>query len=524
MNKIGENAQKIKEIQEKAQAKIEEERQKFELSKDPSSRFTEGEIHKALKSEQDGDAWLFIRVYRDRLCYDHAARRWYEWKGHYWEEDLIEEVLAALEALVEIYAKEASRWSWVALKAARENNTEGRKTAELKEHQFLKKISVIQKTSWKHGVLTMAAAGRRSLAITGQEWDRDPWLLGCGNGVIELKTGAFRAGRQSDYIKTLSPTAWKGINESAPTWEKFISEIFNGSQDLAAYIQRLLGYSITGVTREDVFPIFWGQGRNGKGTMLETLQFVLGPLARPVKSELLLDQSRIRPSNAPDPDLMSLRGLRIAWASETGEGGRLNEGKAKILSGSDTIAARPPYARSEVSFPPTHNVFLLTNYKPKANPNDYALWNRIHLVPFTVSFVDNPRSPNERKKDHELKTKLCAEAPGILAWLVRGCLEWQKQRLNPPEIVKQATAQYREGEDDIGRFISECCVIDRRATVKAGKLYEAYETWCKELGLAKNSGRRFGSSIKERFDVTPRTSSGIYYLGIGLLNEESSEQ
>ncbi len=521
MDKIGENAQKIKEIQEKAQAKIEEERQKFELSKDLSSQFTEGEIYKALKSEQDGDAWLFIRIYKDRLCFDHAAGCWYEWKGHHWEEDRIEEILAALEAVVEIYAREASRWSWVALKAARENNREARRTAEAKERQYLKKISVIQKTAWKHGVLTMAAAGRRSLAITGQEWDADPWLLGCPNGVIDLKTGMFRPGRQSDYIKTICPTPWMGIDAPAPTWERFISEIFAGKKELAAYIRRLLGYSITGVTCEDIFPIFWGKGRNGKGTMLETLQFVLGPMAKPVKSELLLDQTKIRPSNTPDPDLMSLRGLRIAWASETSEGRKLSEGKAKFLAGSDTITARPLYGKREIYFRPTHNVFLLTNHKPKADPNDYALWDRIHLVPFTMSFIDNPGSATERKKDPDLKARLLAEASGILAWLVRGCLEWQKERLSPPEIVRKATAEYREGEDDIGKFIGECCLVDGRVRVKAGKLYEAYEAWCKEFGLSKTNGRRFSVYMRERFNATPRTKSGIYYIGIGLRDEEN---
>ena len=234
---------------------------------------------------------------------------------------------------------------------------------------------------------------------------------------------------------------------------------------------------------------------------------------------MLLEQGRLRASNAADADTMSLRGLRIAWASETNEGRRLNEGKVKFLTGSDTLIGRPPYGRREVRFRPIHKLFLLTNHKPKADPQDYALWQRLHLTPFVLSFVDEPKKENERKKDPAMKEKLRAEASGILAWLIRGCLAWQKEGLKPPAVVKEATAKYREEEDMIGHFLGECCVTGQVFRVRAGELYKAYKDWCEANGHKPFAGNKFGESLLEQFN---QDNSGRYriYLGLGLKSEQ----
>ncbi len=482
--------------------------------------FSEAEIYKAMQSQQDGDAWLFYQLFRDQLCYDHAGRKWYRWNTHYWKEDEVEEVIKKIDTVVDIYSKEASKWAWRALKAAKEGDGKGRQDAEKKEKQYLKKISVLQKKQWKKDILELAAAGETSLGITGKEWDIDPWLLSCPNGVIELKNGTFSTGKQFDYIKTICPTKWRRLYEPCPTWEKFLNEIFNEDKSYVSFIQRLLGYSIAGLTTDHILPIFWGKGRNGKGTLFDVIYHVLGSLSGPIQAEMLLEQRRLRSSAAPTSDIMAVKGKRIVWASETDEGRRLNAGKVKWLVGGDTLCGREPYAKREINFTPTHTLFLLTNSKPRVDSQDYALWQRIHLIPFILSFVDDPQKPNDRKRDPNLPEKLKTEASGILAWLVRGCLEWQKQGLNPPEIVKNATTAYQQNEDIISQFISERCIIDSMAVVQAGKLYKAYcEEYCQEYNYKPVSQYKFSDYMLNNFkrDDTGRHRT---YLGIGLKTSE----
>jgi putative DNA primase/helicase len=487
---------------------------KHEISEDRSLR----RVLKALYANEDGDAWLFEILLRDRLRCDKASGLWYVWDGNYWKVDRLEEATAAVEEVIRFYQTEERRLALDYRAAFAKGEVE--KVADYPRIQkdLKSRINRLRSAHRKRNVLRLAAVGKDSLAISGDEWDQHPWLLGCKSGVINLRTGTLRQGRHEDFIRTVAPTEWQGIDKPAPMWEKFLREIFDANSELVAYLQRFLGYAITGLSTEHIFCIFYGEGRNGKGTLLETLSHVLGPLAGPIQAEMLLAQTRSRSSANPSPDIMALRGRRIAWASETDEGRRLTAGKVKWLTGGDTLVGRTPYARHEVQFSPTHTLFLLTNNKPKADPYDYALWKRVQLVPFTLSFINNPRKPHERKRDPDLPAKLKEESPGILAWLVRGCLEWQKEGLNPPGIVKEATAQYQSEEDKIGRFISNCCIEKPQVMVKSSVLYDAYVSWCEEMGIQSLSGKVFGQKIRERFEAK-RTQEGIHYRCICLQDE-----
>ena len=478
---------------------------------------TSKEILKAVHDNEDGDARLFIKLHKGQYCFDHASATWNVFKRHSWAEDELEETTAAIEEIINVYAKEAERQSWLRMKAAKIPDPDTAADHKKKENDLFKRIKILQTTNRKKNILQLARAGRNSLGITGKEWDVNPMLLGCLNGVLDLKTGTFRAGKPEDFIKTIAPTEWKFINEPAPTWDKFSNEIFDDDSELVNYDNRLLGYGITGLNREHIGPFLVGSGRNGKGTLLEIVKHVLGDLAYKTESELLLDQKFAKSSGSPNSGIMALRGKRIVWASETSEGRRLNTGKLKELVGGDTLNARAVYGKRHVEFSPTHLLLLITNNKPHAPANDYALWQRIHLIPFNLSFVDNPTKSNERQVDKQLSEKLMAEASGILAWLVRGCLEYQRQGLNPPEIVRAATEEYRKDEDIIGHFIDDRCVISVNATVRAGDLYQAYKTWCDDMGHRALSGVRFGKELKTRFDS--QKGRNTHYLGIGLIYE-----
>jgi putative DNA primase/helicase len=300
--------------------------------------------------------------------------------------------------------------------------------------------------------LSLASAGEENLGVSAEVWDRDPGLLGCANGVIELQTGNFRPAKPEDFIRTISPVEWQGLDATAPRWDQFLLEIFNNNQELVDFLQRLMGYALSGQVSEHIFPIFWGLGRNGKSTLMETIKQILDRLVGPIPTETLMKQHLIASGAVPSPDIMLLKGRRIVWASETSENGKLNIEKIKRFAGGDTLIARAPYGKHMIEFSPTHTLFLLTNHKPQIQDNDYAFWNRVVMIPFTISFVDEPTQPFERKRDRQLMSKLLEEKSGILAWMVRGCLSWKQEGLNPPEIVKAATQEYEHEEDIIGQI------------------------------------------------------------------------
>lgn len=395
-----------------------------------------------------------------------------------------------------------------------ENFTEIERVRKL----IVKRVVALQTVARKEYVLKLARTGENSLAIRGDEWDKQDMLLAVQNGVIDLKTGELRPGRPDDYIKTPAPCHYQGLDSPAPTWERILSEIFDGYSDLVKYVQRLLGYGITGKSNHHILPIFWGpQGRNGKGTILETLKFILGELIHKTRTEVLMASRYTPQRGAADADTLAFRGKRIIWASETGDGKELDVNRIKELSGGDTLNARGPYTKRVIEFSPTHLIILLTNNRPKVPVDDDPLWDRLHLIPFNVRFIDNPQAPNERQADHNLLDKLRDEAPGILAWLVRGCLEWQRIGLAPPDIVKVITQEYRQDEDDIRQFIADIWDCFHGEDIPVKRLHEMYLRWHQETGLTEKSisMKKFSPRIVslgyERYD-TGRT---VYFKGIG---------
>jgi len=500
-------APKATGIREKVRKKIAQERR---VHAAPEDEF----VFRCAMDGQRGDARLLVKLLKDRYCFDHASGMWYRWAGHFWVEDEINSILVVLDEVVGEYEHQAQKTSWQAVNALREGDKALCKEAEKKRQVLLKKIGKLQERDWRKKVLDFAAAGPESLGISGKEWDRYSHLLPCPNGVIDLRDGSFRGGRPEDYLKTICPTEYRGLHELAPHWDEFLLTIFNGDAELAAYVRRVLGYSLLGQVVEHIMVIWWGVGRNGKGTLVEIIHYVLGELSGPIPSELLLEQSRTRSSAAPSPDILALRGKRLVWASETQEGRRLDAAKLKWLVGGDTLVGREVYGKRLLRFPPSHTMVLLTNHRPHLAADDDAIWERIFLVPFTVSFVDQPFAPHQRPRDKEISEKLKKEASGILAWLVQGCLEWQKVGLQPPPMVVAATREYRQSEDTLQDFFDDCCILAPHAQVKAGELYEAYRDWCNRNGLKPLNGKSFGQKLRARFSW--KKSGTIIYEGIGL--------
>jgi putative DNA primase/helicase len=480
-------------------------------------------IKQALVDNEVGDARLFILLHKGRYTFDHAARRWYVFTEHYWEEDRTNAVLAAVESVADLYSGESSRQHDLALSLTKQGKKEAATEAENFAKTLMSRVKTLQTIRRQKNVLELATAGEGSLGISGDEWDSHTGIVGCQNGVIELKTPEpiFRPGAPDDYIKTPVATTWpdEGLKAKAPTFEKFLLETFDGLLTVIDFLARCLGYALQGNPVEDILLTLYGKGRNGKTTLIEALGYVLGKQVGPIRAEMLLVQKQVRSSSGPNSDIMSLRGKKIAWASETDEGRRFNAGRIKHLTGHDTLVGREPYGRREVSFPPTHVLILLTNHKPSAPADDFALWSRLRLIFFPFSFVDEPKKTNERKRDPDLLEKLKAEAPGILVWLVKGWIRYRDEGLIPPDEVKKATAAYQKDQDSIAQFLDAYCIQGPNYQVKVSLIRKVYEKWAEQEGLSPVRLNTFKEYLNERFERTPRTSNGYFYIGLGLTDE-----
>jgi putative DNA primase/helicase len=479
--------------------------------------------------DQKGCANLFIRLNKERFCFDHAANLWYRFDAHYWVVEDIGTPIKQIDELQLLFKlAEAGLAGEITLIGQEEKQTtEDTKrltlTAKCRTLKAKSKTvkAIIKKLNtliFRKQVVEFAAQGPGTLGISGSEWDCSPWELACKNGVVDLKTGYLRPGQPCDYIKSPCLTEYD-LKAECPKFLQFLSEIFNDDGELVEFIQRILGMGLIGSSfQKQYLIILTGQGRNGKDTLLSVVGHVLGPhLAGPIAPEMLLDNGKFgrRSSSGPTPDVMRLRGLRIVWASETSQGRRFDAGKAKQLTGGGSIVGRPPYGRHEIEFEQSHLIILLTNHRPHAPVDDYAFWKRIRTVPFTQSFVDDPQAVNEHKVDKNILVKLKKESSGILRWMAKGCLAYQHDGLNHPVEVRAANEDYRRSEDTLQDFIDEECFIHPNASCQSSRLYQRYKAWASEGGIKAMSHKAFGEQMGRRFKK--RTSNGVIYEGVGLV-------
>lgn len=367
--------------------------------------------------------------------------------------------------------------------------------------------------------------GQALFPIEPKVWDSNPWLLGTKQGVIDLRTGLLRAGRPQDHIHTIIPTEWKGLYEPAPRFAQFLQEIFADREEterdaLIAFLQRTLGYGITGHVDEPIFLLFYSEkGSSGKGTLMHVLEKVLGKAVCAVSGDALLAAT---PESAR-PRLGNLQGKRIAWASDPDGGVHFASEEIKRLTSGKPIAARQIYG-VEFTFTPTHLLILLTNHKPEADSSDRAFWNRLGLITFHMRFVNKPVQPGERQCDPDLAQALEAEASGILAWLVRGTLEWRHLGLAIPESVRKARQHDHTRERSFMDFVHACCVLDPQAQISAGDLYKRCKTWATDRGLTPFSHKQFIQEMKQVEQVTSqRNKRGMIYRGICLSKAQNNE-
>lgn len=340
-------------------------------------------------------------------------------------------------------------------------------------------------------------------ASTAEEWDADVWALNTPGGVVDLCTGRMRSHRRDDRMTKVS-TATPGGD--CPTWRQFLNEVTGGDKALQAYLQRMVGYALTGSTREHALFFLYGTGANGKSVFVNTLATILGDYATNAPMDTFMET---RTDRHPT-DMAGLRGARFVAAIETEQGRRWAESKVKNLTGGDKISAR--FMRQDFfEFFPQFKLFVAGNHKPAIRNIDEAMKRRLHLIPFTITV------PPERRDQH-LQQKLLAERDGILAWAVQGCLDWQHLgRLDPPQQVVDATEEYFEAEDALGRWLDERCIHEPNAKSLTAELFNDWKQWAEAVGEFTGSQKRFADLLLTRGVEKWRNGMGLRgFQGIGL--------
>lgn len=357
-------------------------------------------------------------------------------------------------------------------------------------------------------------AGLPGIMVPSSDLDRDPWLLNLTNGTLDLRTATLRPHDPADMITKLAPVAWDPSAHSAQ-FDAFLARVQPASE-MRAYIQRFVGYAATGVIREHVFPVWYGAGRNGKGTLTDACRAALGDYATDLPAEVLA----VRRGDAHPTERMCLRGARFVSASETEANTELAVAFVKRMTGGDAITARL-MGRDFVTFNPTHKVFLATNNRPVIHEASDGIWSRVHLVPWEV------RIPDE-EIDTELRDRLRDEhRAAVLRWIVDGCIAWQREGLSPPAAVLDATREYREdSEPDVLAFVRSHCTIEPDARITYKELRDAFNAWNVENGARPMSGRAFGSIVKASAKGLgireAKTGDTRFYRGIRLRSDGES--
>jgi putative DNA primase/helicase len=331
------------------------------------------------------------------------------------------------------------------------------------------------------------AKSEPGMTVRLSEFDNDPARLGVANGVLDLKNGTLLPVAPEVLVSKRCNVAYDP-SAKCPRFEKFMMEV-QPDADIRAFLQRLAGYCLTGSVNEQMFAFFYGHGANGKSVFIELIAWQLGDYARKIATEMLMHHQRS--PQGPSPDIVSLKGLRLAFASETEEGRRLAEARIKDMTGGDTLTGRVPYGKADITFRPTHKLIIVGNHKPEITDTSFGMWRRVLLLPFDQTIPEPNRDPG-------LLETLKGEGSGILKWMLDGLQEYRKHGLQTPEKIKAATAAYREKQDILGDWIGENCKTGAGCSEKKGDLYADYQDWAKRNGHGVLAQGKLTRRLNER--------------------------
>ena len=435
------------------------------------------------------NAQLIVTLFGDIVRYDHRRERFLIWNSHRWQTDNNGKIFR------------------LAIEAARARYQDAANIQDLKERERISNWAISSENRNRLEAAISLVKNFEPITDTGENWDTDPWLLGVQNGVVDLKTGQCRDGKQSDNI-TMTTGVKFDANAQCPLWLSTLSGIFQDDGGYLDFIHRYCGYSITGLIREQSSVIGWGEGANGKGIVAGALRNVMGDYAYDAPFSTFEMNYKASIPN----DIAALEHKRIVTSSETNNGSRLNEARLKAISHGDPVTAR--YLHAEFfTFSPVCHIFLFVNHKPRIKDDSFGFWRGAELWPFLRRFEG-------AADDKDLSKKLEAEKSGILNWFIVGCLEWQKRGLSPlPDKVTTATLEYRRESNVLAEFYEDCCVVQENAIVKSSELYKVYCRWAEQSNLQKHeilSSVIFSKTVAEKFKKVTK-NDGKIFVGIGLV-------
>ena len=433
-----------------------------------------------------GNAQRLVERYGKLMRYVHEWGRWIVWDGKRWAPDRTGQV--------QRFAKDTVHQMHV---LAADKNRSDRKALSMWAFR--------SEAEARLAAMVSLARTEPDIPVRSEQLDADPYLFNVENGTIDLRTGQLRDHDQADLITKLAPVE-HDRDAKAEIFNSFLLEVMDGREELVRFLQRAVGYSMTGSVLEHVLLFLYGLGANGKTTFLDLFLTMFGDYGRQSEPELLMRKR----GEAHPTGVANLKGARLVVTSEIDAGRQMAEPLVKQLTGGDRITAR--FMRQDFfEFEPSHTLWLMANHKPVVKGTDIAIWRRIQLVPFDVTI------PPERQ-DPQLPDKLEAELPGVLNWAVQGCLDWQREGLAAPAEVRNATQDYRDNMDTLGGFIAEHCIIADSASVEAKDLYVHYKVWADHAGEKKLPKNVFGRQLQERGFETRKDSitRRVVYLGIGL--------
>jgi putative DNA primase/helicase len=405
---------------------------------------------------QDGVARVFARRYAERLRFCHDTGKWYEWIGTHWQVDKKSLAFQFVRELAREYSEQSSK-------------------TEIKE---------VRKITFAGGVERFARSDR-DIAVTSDYWDQDLLLLGTPAGTVDLQTGVLREADPADHITKVTSVG-PAMTADCPRWRKFLDETTGNDAELIRFLQQWCGYALTGLTHEHALVFVYGPGGNGKSVFLNVITWILKGYA----ATSSMDTFTASKSDRHLTEIAKLCGARLVTASETEEGRAWAESRIKQLTGGDRISARF-MRQDEFEFTPQLKLMIVGNHKPILRNIDDAARRRFFIVPF----VRKPDQP-----DPELEQKLMNEAPGILRWMVEGCLDWQENRLSRPQSVVDATESYFENQDVLSQWIADECELDPGTSKNApiGSLYTAWTAYCERCGETPGSNRAFGDALEKK--------------------------
>ena len=449
---------------------------------------TETEQSRTYTFDDMGNAQRFVDLFGEEIRFCYTDKKWYYYNSMKWCIDNIGTVERMADNAVKAMKAEAK----IYIQADEENGGDMQKAFE--KHMKASRSNKAKKA--------MINEVMHHVPILPAQLDRYKMALNTPSGVINLKTGEMKE-HNPEYYFTKITSVDCSANADCPRWLKFLDDIFGGDKDLIRYIQKAVGYSLTGSTAEQCAFFLYGTGRNGKSTFLDVIRDVFGDYAANIQPETIMVRSS--QSSAINSDIARLKGARLVTSVEPNEGVRINEGLLKQLTGDDTVTARKLYSE-EFEFKPEFKLWMATNHKPIIRGTDTGIWRRIHMVPFTVQIPED-------KVDRNLNHKLKAEMTAIFKWCVDGCLLYQQEGLKMPRAVLESVKEYRREMDVISAFIEDSCELT--GSVQSSVLYSAYVNWAEMNNEYCMSNMKFSVEIAKRFEKV-RTKNAKYYNGISL--------